>query len=69
LLRWVLPLKLQAPLLGDLAEMFADACAKFGPREARRLYWWHTIRSIVPVVMRWSVVVAIVEWLWRRFGS
>jgi hypothetical protein len=69
LLRWALPLKEQAPVLGDLAEMHAEARATFGEAEARRLYWWHAIRSIAPVVMRWSVVATIAEWLWRRFGS
>ena len=68
LLRWVLPLKVQEPILGDLAEMYADA-AKSSVREARALYWWHALRSIVPVVMRWSVVATAVEWLRRWFGS
>ena len=69
LLRWVLPLKLQEPILGDLTELYADTCATFGAREARRLYWWHAIRSIVPVVMCWSIVATALEWLRRWLGS
>jgi hypothetical protein len=73
LLRWVLPLKLQEPVLGDLAEMYADTCAKFGEREARRLYWWHAIRSVAPVLrqaaMKWSIVAAVADLLRRTFGS
>lgn len=73
LLRWVLPLKEQAPLLGDLAEMYADTRSKFGMREARRLYWSHSIRSIPPVLqraaMRWSAVAAFAELIRRTFGS
>ncbi len=71
LLRWVLPLKLQDPLLGDLAEMYADCREKFGEREARRLYWWHALRSIAPLlrqaVMRWTLIATAAEWLRRAF--
>jgi hypothetical protein len=69
LLRWVLPLKVQEPVLGDLAEMHAETSAKFGMREARRLYWWHAVRSIAPVALRWSIVATAVEWVRRTFGG
>ena len=73
LLRWLLPLKVQEPVLGDLAEMYADTSVKFGSREARRLYWRHAVGSIAPVlrqaVMRWSIVATVAEWLRRAFWS
>jgi hypothetical protein len=73
LLYYLLPRRQQADILGDLAEMYADTYAKFGPQEARRLYWWHATRSIAPVLRRaaakWSIVAAIAELLRRTFGS
>jgi hypothetical protein len=73
MLRWIIPLKLQDAILGDLAEMYADTHAKFGPREARRLYWWHALRSVAPVLrqaaVRWSALVWLGEWLRRTFWS
>jgi hypothetical protein len=73
LLYYLLPRRQQADILGDLAEMYADTLAKFGPQEARRLYRWHAIWSVAPVLrraaVRWSVVAAIAGLLRRTFGS
>ena len=73
LLYYLLPRHHEADILGDLSEMYADTYTKFGPQEARRLYWWHAIRSIAPVLRRaaarWSVAAAVAELLRRTFGS
>ena len=52
LLRWVLPLKLQESVLGDLAEHYQTALLQSGSREARRLYWWHALRSAAALWLR-----------------
>jgi hypothetical protein len=66
LLYYMLPRKARIAILGDLAEDYwSDFLPKFGAREARRLYWWHAIRSIAAMVTRWSIVATVVEWLRR----
>ncbi len=59
-------------ILGDLEEEFrTDFLPKFGPEKARRLYWWHAVRSVFAVALgrvRWLIRVAAVGWLVGKLG-
>jgi hypothetical protein len=51
LLNYVLPRARREEILGDLEEDYhTNWLPKFGHREARRLYWWHAIRSTGPML-------------------
>jgi hypothetical protein len=76
LLRYALPRKHQEDIVGDLEEAYyTEWLPEHGSREAQRLYWWHAIRSIAP--MLWSgvktsgIIAAILgaaDWLRDRLG-
>jgi hypothetical protein len=76
LLHYLLPRARREEILGDLQEdYYTTWLHKFGPREARRLYWWHALRSIAP--MLWSAVktsgivtliIRTADWLRERLG-
>jgi hypothetical protein len=76
LLRYVLPRKHHEHIVGDLEEAYyTEWLPAHGPREARRLYWWHASRSIVPMlwtgVKRSTIITAILgaaDWLRDRLG-
>jgi hypothetical protein len=36
-------------ILGDLEEEFAEYCERVGVSDARRWYWWQTLKAIVPL--------------------
>jgi len=76
LLRYALPRKHQEHIIGDLQEAYyTEWLAEHGPKEARRMYWWHAIRSIAPMlwttVKRAGIIMAILgaaDWLRDRLG-
>jgi hypothetical protein len=76
LLNYVLPRARREEILGDLQEdYYTTWLPKFGPQEARRLYWLHTIRSIAPMlwtgVKRSGIITALLgaaDWLRDRLG-
>jgi hypothetical protein len=77
LLRYALPRKHQEHIIGDLEEAYyTEWLPEHGPRQARRLYWWHATRSIAP--MLWTaaktsgiitVIVGAAQWLFGTRGS
>jgi hypothetical protein len=69
---YLLPKRRREDILGDLEEDYrATFLPKFGPREARRMYWSHFIRSAAATVPAWiwTAVVGAVAWLWGKLGS
>ena len=72
LLLHLMPKRDREYILGDLEEDFrTDFLPKFGPEKARRLYWWHAVRSVLAVVLgrvRWLIRVAAVGWLLGKLG-
>jgi hypothetical protein len=76
LLNYILPKVRREEILGDLQEDYDTTwLPKFGPRQARRLYWWHAIRSIAPMlwtaVKKWGIITFIIgaaHWLRDRLG-
>lgn len=76
LLRYALPRKHQEHIIGDLQEAYStEWLPEHGPRDARRLYWWHAIWSIAPMlwtgVRRSAIITAILgaaDWLRDRLG-
>ena len=72
LLLHLMPERDREYILGDLEEDFrTDFLPKFGPEKARRLYWWHAVRSVLAVVLgrvRWLIRVAAVGWLLGKLG-
>ena len=72
LLLHLVPRRDREYILGDLEEDFRTAfLPKFGPEKARRLYWWHAVRSVLAVVLgrvRWLIRVAAVGWLVGKLG-
>lgn len=72
LLLRLVPRRDREPILGDLEEDFrTDFLPKFGPEKARRLYWWHAVRSVFAIALgrvQWLIRVVAVGWLLGRFG-
>ena len=76
LLRYALPRKHQEYIIGDLEEAYyTEWLPEHGARQARRLYWWHAIRSIAPMlwtaVKRSGIITGIVgaaDWFRDRLG-
>ena len=76
LLRYALPRKDQEHIIGDLEEAYhIEWLPEHGFRKARRLYWWHAIRSIAPMLStglrRSAIITALLgaaDWLRDRLG-
>ena len=69
---YLLPRRQREAILGDLEEDYRTTfLPKFGPREARRMYWAHFIRSVAATVPAWiwAAVVGAVGWLLSKLGS
>lgn len=72
LLCYLLPVHRRNEILGDLAEDYrTNFLPKYGPREARRMYWAHFIRSVAATVppWLWAAILGVLGWLWSKLGS
>ena len=72
LLCYLLPMDRRNEILGDLAEDYqTNLLPKYGPREARRMYWSHFIRSVAATVppWLWAAILGAVGWVWSKLGS
>jgi hypothetical protein len=69
---YLLPKRQREAILGDLEEDYRTTfLPKFGPREARRMYWSQFIRSVAAIMPGWiwAVVAGAFTWLWGKVGS
>jgi hypothetical protein len=61
------PDRLEA-VLGDLERNFARRAAKHGEEEARRWYWWQTVRTVAAFGVQIVVRIVMVRELLRKLG-
>ncbi|MDI4236171.1 permease prefix domain 2-containing transporter [Bradyrhizobium sp. Arg237L] len=72
LLAFIAPKNSAQALLGDLEEMFQENVARFGERQARKMYWFEVARSVGPLVWQWvkrmGFVTLLVDYVRSKFG-
>ena len=68
---YLLPKRRREEILGDLEEDYwTNFLPKFGPRQARRMYWSQFVRSVAAIAPGWvwAAAGAAVSWLWGNPG-
>jgi hypothetical protein len=69
---YLLPKRQRETILGDLEEDYRTTfLPKFGPQEARRMYWSQFIRSVAALMPGWIWAAAggAIGWLWSKLSS
>jgi hypothetical protein len=58
--------------LGDMQEIFDNNVKRFGPKRAKRLYWYEVVRSVGPILFHWlkriGFVAILVDYGRKKMG-